>query len=142
MAERTAQLARLLLEVQSLQAQVQAGSAATKDLSLMSLVPKWAGKPKMAALSEFLETTENTAHIKRWMSEDMIRITTLKLSDTARAFYNATPELHHPNITRDAFKAALLAWFWDVCTDQFHFTQLQTARQRRDESPAVICRPM
>jgi hypothetical protein len=32
------------------------------------------------------------------------------------------------------FKAALLTRFSDVHTDQFHSSQLQTARQRRDES--------
>jgi hypothetical protein len=132
MAETTTQqLARLQLEMQRLQTQLQASSAATKDLSLVSLVPRWAGT---VPLSEFLESIENVARIGRWMYDDKIRIAILKLSDTARAFFNAHLELHSPDLTWAAFKDAFTR-FKDVRSDQFHYTQLQTARQRRDESP-------
>jgi ABC-type molybdate transport system ATPase subunit len=44
MAEQVAQqMARLQLEVQRLQAQLQARPTVTKDLSLVSLITKWAG---------------------------------------------------------------------------------------------------
>jgi hypothetical protein len=62
MAEGVAQqIARLQLEVQNLQAQIQMRSAATKDLSLVPLVPKWAGTDKTIPLHEFFDTIENTA---------------------------------------------------------------------------------
>jgi len=59
----------------------------------------------------------------------------LKLIDGARVFYNGTLELHDRNITWTAFKAAFLNRFRDVGTDQYHFSQLQMARQKKDESP-------
>jgi hypothetical protein len=72
MAEAAAQqLARLQLELQRLQTQLQAGAAATKDLSLVSLAPKWAGTPGSAPLSEFLESIENAARFGRWTDDDV-----------------------------------------------------------------------
>ena len=136
MAEPVAQqVARLQLEIQNLQAQLQARPPATKDMSLVALVPKWAGTDKAVPLHEFFEILESTARIGNWTHEDMIKIAILKLTDAARAFYSGTLELHDKKITWEAFKAAFRKRFRDVRTDQYHFTQLQMARQRRDESP-------
>jgi hypothetical protein len=74
------------------------------------------------------------ANIGNWSNEDMVRTATLKLTDVARTFYNKTLELHDENIMWTAFKAAYRDRFRDVKTDQYHFTQLQMARQRKDES--------
>jgi hypothetical protein len=43
--------------------------------------------------------------------------------------------LHGNDVTWTAFKNAFYQKFRDVRTDQFHFTQLQSAKQREDESP-------
>jgi hypothetical protein len=51
MAEPVAQLAKLQLEIQTLQARLQ---ATTKHLSLVSLIPKWSGNTKSGSLHEFL----------------------------------------------------------------------------------------
>ena len=64
-----------------------------------------------------------------------MRIATLKLTDVARAFYNGTLELHDQRITWAAYKTAFQNRFRDVRTEQFHFSQLQMARQKKDESP-------
>ena len=81
MAEAVAQqMARLQLEVQNFQAQQQSRTPITKDLSLVALVPKWAGTDKAAPLHEFLATLESTARIGNWSQEDMIRIAILKLT--------------------------------------------------------------
>ena len=50
-------------------------------------------------------------------------------------FYNGCPELHAEGVTWDSFKNALSQRFKDTHSDQFHFMQLQTARQRKNESP-------
>jgi hypothetical protein len=59
----------------------------------------------------------------------------LKLTNTARDFYNGTQELHDSKISWTAFKADFFHRFRDVRTDQYHFTQLQLARQKKDEWP-------
>ena len=46
MAAVAQQMASLQLEVQSLQAQLQARPTANKNLSLVSLIPKWDGSDK------------------------------------------------------------------------------------------------
>ena len=92
--------------MQNLQAQLQSRTPATKDLSLVALVPKWGGTDKAVPLKEFFDIIENTARIGNWSNEDMVRIATLKLTDVARTFYNGTLELHDLSITWTAFKAA------------------------------------
>ena len=86
-------------------------------------------------MNEFFETIEITARVANWSTEEMVRIAVLKVTDNARSFYNVNLELHDEKITWTAFKAAFQKRFRDVRTDQFHFTQLQMAKQRKDESP-------
>ena len=109
---------------------------APKDLSLVTLVPKWSGTETASPLVEFFEAIEGTARIGNWSEADQIQICALRLTETARAFYSATPELRDPSITWQDFKASFFRRFRDVRTDQFHFTQLQQARQRSDETPS------
>jgi len=59
------QMARLQLEVQNLQAQLQTRTPATKGLSLVALVPKCSGT-KAIPLHEFFETIESTGKIDNW----------------------------------------------------------------------------
>jgi hypothetical protein len=135
MAEAVAQqIARLQLEVQNLQAQLQSRNLVTKDFLLVALVPKWAGTDKAIPLHEFFETIEIT-RISNWTQEDMIRIATLKLTDVARAFYDGTIELHDHKITWAVFNTAFQNRYRDMRTVQYHFAQLHMARQKKDESP-------
>jgi hypothetical protein len=68
----------------------------------------------------------------------MVRIAGLKLTDTARAFFNATPELHKATVSWEMFRKALETRFKDPKTKQFHRAQLQMARQQPNESPQDI----
>jgi hypothetical protein len=129
------QKARLQQEILSMQAQLQTRPSATKDLSLVSLIPKRAGNEKAIPLHEFFETIEGSARLGNWSDTDKIQVAVLKLTDAARAFYNGNLELREPNITWENFKATFQTRFRDVRTDQYHFTQLQMARQRKDETP-------
>jgi hypothetical protein len=58
----------------------------------------------------------------------------LKLTDAARAFYSATPQLRDPTISWQDFKARFLQRFRDVRSVQYHFGQLYMARQRKGET--------
>jgi hypothetical protein len=127
------QLARLQAEIEDLRSRQQPVEATTKDLSLVSLVPKWAGTLSSEPLSEFIEAVETAADVGRWSNEDKVRIATLKLTDAAKAFYNTTPELQGKKVTWEAFKKSLRDRFRDVRTEQFHYAQLRAARQHRDE---------
>jgi hypothetical protein len=141
MVETTAQqLASLQRVVQNLQTQLQANAEVTrdpitKDLSLVSLVPKWTGTMGTAPLSEFFEAVETAAHVGRWSEADKVSLAALRLSDAAKVFYNSKPELHQPGVRWEVFKSALSTRFRDVRGDQFHYTQFHSARRRRDESP-------
>ena len=74
-----------------------------------------------------------------------MRIATLKLTDVVRAFYNGTLELYYQKIAWAVYKTAFQNRFREVRTEQFHFSQLQMSRQKKDESPqqfAVRCRSL
>ena len=86
-------------------------------------------------IEEFFASIEGAAHIGKWEESDQIRITVLKLADAARLFYNGYPELHEKNVKWQMFKCVFSQSFKDTNTDEHHFMQLQTARQKKNESP-------
>jgi len=88
--------------------------AALKDLSLVSLVPKWNGGDTAPPINEFFEMLEGSATIGNWSETDLKLVCALKLTDAARAFYSATPELRDPTISWQDFKAHFLQRFRDV----------------------------
>jgi hypothetical protein len=75
-----------------------------KDLSLISLIPKWFGAETAAPLEEFLSSIEGSARMGRRDEADRLQVVILRLSDTAKAFYNANLELHAEGTTREKFK--------------------------------------
>jgi hypothetical protein len=70
-----------------------------KDLSIILLVPKWSGSESAVSLEEFFENIECAAKIGGWHSSDCSQIAALKLTDTARTFYNTCLELHSEDAT-------------------------------------------
>ena len=90
MSEAVAQqMARLQLEVQSLQSQLQTRPTVTKDLSSVSLIPKWAGNDKAIPLHDFFEAIERSVRVGKWSLADRIQVAVLTLADAARAFYKS-----------------------------------------------------
>jgi hypothetical protein len=146
MAELLAQQQeRLQIEVRDLRAQLQAGVSRNRDKSLVALIPKWTGTDKEVPLEEFLEAVEIAARLVNWTEADMVQIIILRLIDSARVFYEGNLDLHNKQIIWADFKAIFQQRFRDVRTDQFHFTQLETASQRNDESIqefADMCRTL
>ena len=108
--------------------------AAYKDLSLVSLVPKWSGGETGPTINEFFEIIEGSASLGNWTEADQKQVCALKLTDAARAFNNATPELRDPNISWQDFKVGFLQRFRDVRSVQYLFGQLYMARQRKGET--------
>jgi hypothetical protein len=106
-----------------------------KDLSLVSLVAKWSGTDKSISLEEFFNSIERSAAVGNWQDADKVRVALLKLADAARQFYNGSLELHSADTTWSKFKSKFRHRFRDVHTDQYHFMNLQTARQGRNETP-------
>ena len=64
-----------------------------------------------------------------------MQIAALKITDSARTFYNTCLELHTEEATWDEFKKVYRERFRNVHTDQYHFMRLQTARQAKHEGP-------
>jgi hypothetical protein len=109
-----------------------------KDLSLISLIPRWSGTEKSVSVKEFFELVESSARIGCWSEFDKIHIATLKFSDVAKILYSSNPELQKADISWENFKVKFLYRCRDVKSDQYHFMQLQTARQMKDETPRIF----
>jgi hypothetical protein len=100
----------LQAEISNLRSQVSSGRpTAPKDLSLISLIPRWSGTEKSVIVREFFELVES-ARIGCWSESDNIQITILKLSDVAKIFYSCNPELQKVDISWKNFEAKF-------CTD-------------------------
>jgi hypothetical protein len=54
-----------------------------KDLSLVILIPNWAGTSTSHGLQEFFNSVDTTVDLGNWTDADKIRVATLKLVDTA-----------------------------------------------------------
>ena len=108
--------------------------SASKDLTLLSLVPKWSGGETALQINEFFETIEGSAAIGNWTEADQKQMCALKLTNAARAVYSATPELRDLNTTWQDFEARFLQMLRDVRSVQYHFGQLYMARQRKEET--------
>jgi hypothetical protein len=137
MAENLQKLVESLqAEISNLRAQVSSGRpTAPKDLSLISLIPKWSGTEKSVNVKEFFEIVESSAKIGCWTDFDKVQITVLKITEVAKAFYSSNPELQKTDISWENFKAKFLHRFRDVRSDNYHFMQLQSAKQKKEESP-------
>jgi hypothetical protein len=132
----TAELEETKAEVERLRNKLSAGAPTIhKDLSLISLVPKWSGSETTVTLEEFISSIEGSAKIGKWEDSDCLQIATLKLTDQARSFFNGCAELRAEDATWQSFKNVFRQRFRDVHTDQFHFMRLQTARQGKNEDP-------
>jgi len=45
-----------------------------KDLSLITLVPKWTGSDSVVTLEEFISSIESSARLGRWQEKDQVEI--------------------------------------------------------------------
>jgi hypothetical protein len=75
-----------------------------KDLSLISLIPKWSGLESAISLEEFISNIEGAAELGRWQNSDCVRIAALKFTDLARSFYNTCQEFRVEDTTWQIFK--------------------------------------
>jgi len=100
-----AELAEAKAELQRLRERVPVGTPTVhKDLSLISLIPKWSGAETGIPLEEFLSVIESSARIGLWEDGDKLQIAALRLTDVARQFDNGCLELHSPDATWQKFK--------------------------------------
>jgi hypothetical protein len=79
-----AELIEAKAEVQRLRKRMSLGVPTVhKDLSLVALVPKWAGQESTVTLQEFFSSIEGSARMGRWKDADRIEIAVLKLAGSA-----------------------------------------------------------
>ena len=99
-ASLQAELEESKQEIRRLRERLSLGTPTVhKDLSLVSLVPKWSGAETAVSLDEFFASIDGAAQIGRWKQSDCFRIAVLKLAGAARSFYNGYPELHTEDVT-------------------------------------------
>jgi hypothetical protein len=123
-------------ELQRLKERMSLGTPTVhKDLSLISVVPKWSGSDSTVTLEEFFASIESFARIGNGQENDQLEIAVFRLTGSAKLFSQGCTELHEAGVSWQIFKGVFRNRFKDVRTDQYHFTRLQTARQAKNESP-------
>ena len=126
-ARLLAELAEAKAEVQQLKDRILAGTPTVhKDLSLITLVPKWTGTDAAVTLEEFISSIESSARIGRWEESDKVEVALLKLAGSAKTFYIGCSELHADGLTWPKFKTVFTNRYKDVHMDQYHYMKLQT----------------
>jgi hypothetical protein len=90
---------------------------------------------RKVSMNGFFELVESSARVGSWNNVDIIQVTVLKLTEVAKAFYRSNLILHATGISWENFKAKFLYRFRDVRIDRYHFMQLLTSRQRKEETP-------
>jgi hypothetical protein len=94
-----AQLAESKAEIARLIERLSIGAPTVhKDLSLVSLIPRWSGEESGTPLEEFIESIDSAAQLGRWTSSDCARVLVLKLTEPARLFYNICSILHRRRV--------------------------------------------
>jgi hypothetical protein len=115
------QLALFQTEMAKLKLQLQnstpPGPTASKDMSMVSLIPKWSSPVKSTPVREFLDTVHGAARMGNWSDSDMVQVAALKLVDTAKTFYSECKDLHDPNIIWAQFRNIFQERFRDTHTD-------------------------
>jgi hypothetical protein len=134
MADRLqADLAQTKLELQQLKERMDIGAVTVhKDLSL---IPKWSGAASTISVEEFFSSIESSAKIANWKQSDQLQTAVLKLCGGAKMFYQGCAKLHTQGTNWETYKEAFRSRYKDVHSDQYHFTRLQTAMQKKNESP-------
>ena len=101
-----------------------------KQQSLVTLVRKWSGSDSSITWEEFLSGIESVAKIGHWSDPNRREIAVLKLMDSAKLFFKGCTELHAEAMTWKVSRMHLGADM-RMCTDKYHVTKLQTARQKK-----------
>jgi len=133
-ARLQSELAETKAEILRLKESISVATPAVhKDLSLVSLVPKWSGSGSSVSLEEFFASIESASLMRKWNDRDNFEIAVLKLTDSAKRFYEGCPEFHRPKTTWQNFKDTFRQRYKDARTDQYHYMMLHTARQGKNE---------
>jgi len=107
-----AKLVQTKLELQQLKEHMEIGAVTVhKDLSLVSLIPKWSGSDSMVFLEEFFSTTGSSAKIENWKQTDHLQIAILKLCGSVKKFCQGCSELHTKETNWQTFKEAFRLTF-------------------------------
>jgi len=133
-ARLQAELAEAKAEVLRLRESISVATPAVhKVLSLVSLVSKWSSAESSVSLEEFFGSVESASRIGNWTDRDNFEIAVLKLTDSAKRFYQGCPELHKPDATWQNYKDTFRQRYKDVRTDQYHYMMLHTVMQGKNE---------
>lgn len=109
-----------------------------KDLTVASTLKEWNGILSALPVKEFFNNIDAAATMGNLDDNDKAQIVKLKVSGPAAEFLHSRPDLTGPECTYDVLKTALEERFKEKLPDNYHYSQLQTASQKKDETPEAF----
>lgn len=138
MAE-VAELRRMIAELQErINSSQSVPTTVTKDLTIANLIENWRGDGSGIPVHAFFKKIDDAASIGNWSDSDKVRIVSLKLRGPAALYYNSCPQLQKPDLKYETLTQQFIERFKLKQLDQYHYTALQSAQQRRDETPEAF----
>lgn len=105
-----------------------------RDLSLQALIKPWGGGPDEVSVEEFIQNLEDVASSGGWSEADLKIVCRNKLMGAAALCISGHQELRVPNANFEDFKNVLRQRFVDLATPAQRLLELNSLRQRSDES--------
>lgn len=109
-----------------------------KDLTIASSLKEWSGAPTSLPVKEFFNSIDAAATMGNLDDRDKIHIAKLKVVGAAAEFLHCRPDLSDPNFTYKEFREAFEERFKEKLPENYHYSQLQMATQRKNESPEAF----
>ena len=108
-------------------------SHATKDLSVVALIPEFTGRSGDLKVREFLEVVNFVGRMGFGRQDDKKHAAKFKLEETSRWFYLSNVELYDEHIAWVRFCNILETRFRFIETDLCHYQRLLEVRQGTDK---------
>jgi hypothetical protein len=120
-ARLQAELRESNFEIERLRERMSLGAPTIyKDLSLITLIPKWSSPFSTVTLEVFYDSIEVSARIGRWQDSYNMEIAIFKLTDLPEVFYKWCQELHKDDPTWQELKNVFPKRYKVVHTYPYH----------------------
>ena len=109
-----------------------------KDLTACASLKEWSGLPPCLPVKEFFNNIDAAALMGNLTENDKKQIVKLKVTGPAAEFLHCRPDLTAAEVGYAELRQAFEDRFKEKLPENYYYSQLQTAVQRKNESPEAF----